>query len=171
MMVVQISKNRSAKTILLVLSLVLIFMVVNVGTLFASQSNPDSTVFVRQDSIVSHISQKSEMDNYFFRVIWVTFFILALIIIGFYVYRKSMGRFVASGKNKIKVVARYSLGPKQMLLVVHVEGQKLMLGVTENGISLLKDFGPASADEEEIEMPQSLSASFGSILNKLKKER
>jgi flagellar biosynthetic protein FliO len=161
--------NNNRICIFIVLVVLISVFVSGADTLSAGHTAIDTTGLMQPDSIVNYADQRSDMDSYFFRVIWVTLFILALIIVGFYIYRKSMGKFVATGKNQIKVVARYTLGPKQMLLVVHVERQKLLLGVTEQGINLLKDFGPAPEDEQEIEPQQTLSAGFGSILSKLKK--
>ncbi|MDC1067863.1 flagellar biosynthetic protein FliO [Candidatus Kapabacteria bacterium] len=43
------------------------------------------------------------------------------------------------GNNEIQIISRSSLTPKSHLYIVEIENQKLVLGVTENSINLVKE--------------------------------
>jgi flagellar protein FliO/FliZ len=54
-----------------------------------------------------------------------------------------------SGKTGlVRVVARQSLAPKASMVVVDADGRRLMLGVTEHGVSVLSDRPAPVADAD-----------------------
>lgn len=54
-----------------------------------------------------------------------------------------------SGKTAlVRVVARQSLAPKASMVVVDADGRRLMLGVTEHGVSVLSDRPAPVADAD-----------------------
>jgi len=73
---------------------------------------------------------------------------LSIILAGVILILYCMKRFLGSssglnGKGKlIKVLASQSLGPKKMISLVEVSGSLLVLGVTQQGITLLSHMAP-----------------------------
>ena len=60
----------------------------------------------------------------------------------------SRGWLPAGGRvRRLRVVEALSLGGRQRLLVVEVEGQRLLLGAGEASIAVLRELGPAPAPE------------------------
>ncbi len=47
----------------------------------------------------------------------------------------------------IRLVAVKSLGPKKSLVLVEVEGRRLLVGVSDSGVTLIQDFRSATADK------------------------
>lgn len=76
--------------------------------------------------------------------------------------RWAQGRPTSRNKARIEVVSQYSLGAKRSLVIVHVAGESLLLGVTENNISLIKNL--ALIDDE---VPEALPNNFGRALREV----
>lgn len=53
--------------------------------------------------------------------------------------QRKIGRSRARRKGAITLVARQSLGPKSSVAVIEVDGRRLILGVAEQGVSLLTE--------------------------------
>jgi flagellar protein FliO/FliZ len=45
--------------------------------------------------------------------------------------------------GSLRVVESLSLGPRERLIVVHADGERLLLGVAGQGVQLIKSLGPA----------------------------
>jgi len=167
-----LSKNGATNFSSHIIFIICIFSVLMVfSNSFADTAIQDFQIdSTRTDSSYVKTSQRGELNDYFFRVIWVTILILGLIILGFYIYKKTVGSQATTSKNQIRVFSRFNLGPKQSLMIVHVENQKLVIGVTEHSINLIKDMGPYEAEDEEFENQPHLSNNFAAILQRLRKE-
>lgn len=160
--------NKSARVIFIICIFSILLLYSNTSADIAFQDSlMDST---QADSSYIKSSQRGELNDYFFRVIWVTILILGIIILGLYVYKKTIGTQSNTLKNQIRVFSRFNLGPKQSLMIVHVEDHKLVLGVTEHSINLIKDMGPYEAVDEEFENQPHLSNNFATILQRLRKD-
>lgn len=69
---------------------------------------------------------------------------------GYFLWRKGNFRFPPMGVNQLKVLETRIVGPKQCLMVVEYDGQKLLLGVSPGNIqnlALLTDFPEAESFE------------------------
>ncbi len=68
------------------------------------------------------------------------FFILAMLLLAFYVMRRLNlgGTFSPMRSRDLQVVERLPLGPRQNITVVKYRGQDLVLGVTQDRITLLQ---------------------------------
>lgn len=89
--------------------------------------------------------------------------ILILMVGALYLFKKFMGaRLSSGGKNEIKLISSFFLGNREKLIVVEVEGKKLLLGVTSNNISLLKEL--EKTDEKREDTPE--AEDFASVLGK-----
>jgi flagellar protein FliO/FliZ len=67
------------------------------------------------------------------------FIILAVILLGFYLIKRfgSRGTGLMGGDQWIKVIATTYLAPKKMISLVEVAGEILVLGLTDNQITML----------------------------------
>lgn len=72
-------------------------------------------------------------------VLFSLFFVLGLILVLAWVLRR-FGQGGFSGQQGMKVVASLSLGTRERLLVVDIQGQQLLLGVTPQQIRTLHVF-------------------------------
>ena len=64
--------------------------------------------------------------------------VIVIIPVALFIIKKLQGVQKKLGKSPIKIVSAQSLGAKEKLIVVEVEQQRLLLGVTAHGIALLK---------------------------------
>ena len=122
------------------------------------------------DTLHSPGNQRSDLDGFFLRVVWVTFLILGMIVGAYYIYKRRFGKQMASSKSRIKVIARHNLGTRQALLMIVAEHQKLLIGMTEHSINLIRDMGPASADDMKEEITSNFPDNFATVLQRLRKE-
>ncbi len=56
------------------------------------------------------------------------------------------------GKGRVQVIGGVSLGPRERAVIVEVEGQRLLLGVAQGNVRLLRELpgGPQSAFSETL---------------------
>lgn len=64
-----------------------------------------------------------------------------------------------SSHNQIKVITQYSLGPKKSLAIVRVAGESILIGITDQNISMLKSLSLLDED-----LPEHVPTSFDSEL-------
>ncbi len=78
-------------------------------------------------------------------------FVLVLIPILLFSYKKLQNFRIGQNKSTIDILTVQSLGTKEKLVVVEVEGQRLLLGVTSNSITTLQELGGKTNFSELIE--------------------
>lgn len=69
-----------------------------------------------------------------------TIFILAFIFLIVYILKKT--KLVRSSSKNMQILGQLSLGPKERIMHVNVNGQNLLLGVTPNNINLICHLDP-----------------------------
>ncbi len=74
-------------------------------------------------------------------VVWATAVVLALILLGGWFLHWVMKKAGHEEEGRIKVLHRFYLSPKHSLVIVNVEGRRLLLGVAENGINFICELG------------------------------
>jgi len=103
------------------------------------------------------------------KVFWVSLVLIAVFIWFFSKLRKMPGQFRQTGSvGKIRVLSRHYLSNKQFLLIVVADKQKLLLGVTEQQITVLAELGLADPEEEAAAVDEGNILKFGQILQKLR---
>lgn len=80
-------------------------------------------------------------------------FVVALIPAALFAIKKLQGMQQKYGKSPIEIVSAQALGAKEKLVVVEVEQQRLLLGVTSHSISLLK-----TLSDKDVEFSEYLSS-------------
>lgn len=121
------------------------------------------------DSALTARDSRPAISDYFVRVGWVTLLIILFILVGFSLYKRYGIKAGFIGKSNIRVLSKYHIGPKQYLMLIWIEGRKLLIGVSDKSMSLLADLG--AADEAEINAAQQAVTppNFASILQRFKK--
>ena len=97
-----------------------------------------------------------------FRMIGALVFVLALFFGAAWLFRNSH-RFKggSTANRKLQVLEAKSLGPRQAIYVVGYEQQRLLIGATAQGLTLLTHLPEGSA---QTEAPAVVSVSFGDAL-------
>lgn len=67
---------------------------------------------------------------------------------------------INKSNTKIKVISQHYLGPKKSLAIIHVAGESILVGVTDQNISMIKSL---SLIDDEV--PENLPNTFGQTLN------
>ena len=91
--------------------------------------------------------RKGEITGYFYKVLWITFILLVFLVAGLYTYKKFVLNNRNFTNNRIRVLGRQNISPKQTLLIVNIEGKKYALGSTDHSINLIAELGEATGDE------------------------
>jgi flagellar protein FliO/FliZ len=73
-------------------------------------------------------------------------FVIGLLL--FFVWALRRGAFRTSGKSRASIVVEtaVSLGERRSVVIVEVEGRRLLLGLATGGVSLLADLAPVKTD-------------------------
>ncbi len=122
------------------------------------------------DSVQAQPNNAPSYNGYVWRVTWVTVILLLLVYLGARWYKKFSEKTAPGTVGRIKVISRQYIGPKQSLLIVHVDGKKLVIGMTEHSINLIKDLGEAEEEGEGEPAPPLNASTFSSILKRLRGE-
>ncbi|MCB9481287.1 MAG: flagellar biosynthetic protein FliO [Desulfobacteraceae bacterium] len=102
--------------------------------------------------------------------------VLGIIVAALYFVKKFISSNFSMGeKSKIRIVSSFYLGSREKLLIIDVEGERLLLGVTRENISLIKKLGRAG---DVVEQKDEIRPEFSQIFKKnlksgffLKKEK
>lgn len=97
------------------------------------------------------------------KVLLTMFIIGALMAVSYFgVRRYKTSNSIHKSNTKIKVISQHHLGPKKSLAIIHVAGESILIGVTDQNISMIKSL---SLIDDEV--PENLSNNFGQTLNQL----
>ena len=125
--------------------LVLLSLYISAMSVSAQAAEPD---FVSDMPLESLLSQGTVHEGGFVRALISLLIVIALIYFTAWVYKKlnlfNNSKLVKDssklGMNKFKVISSQSLGANRNLHVVEINGKYLVLGSTQNNISLIKEF-------------------------------
>lgn len=73
-------------------------------------------------------------------------FVIGLLMFFVWALRRGMFRTGGSARTSIVVETAVSLGERRSVVIVSVEGRRLLLGLATGGVSLLADLAPAKPD-------------------------
>lgn len=68
---------------------------------------------------------------------------------------KKLGQLPGSSGNVVKIIGGVMVGPKERVVVVEVEGQKLVLGVANGAVNLLTKVSSPTQFEHALELAES----------------
>lgn len=82
--------------------------------------------------------------------------VVLAVLMGFvFLLKRYSGMRHLTGQGAVTVRGTYHLGPKERLMLVDVEGVRLLLGVTPSGIQTLHTFGAVEEGQDEEPPPPS----------------
>lgn len=82
--------------------------------------------------------------------------VVLLAVSYYYVRRYKHSNTINKSNMKIKVLTQHYLGPKKSLAIVHVAGESILIGVTDQNISMIKSLALID-DEVPVETPKTFS--------------
>lgn len=91
------------------------------------------------------------------RIFLTMFVMLAVVGTTYYMVRKyKLSNKINKSNTKIKVLSQHYLGPKKSLAIIHVAGESILIGVTDQNISMIKSLSLID-DEVPADVPQNFS--------------
>ena len=126
----------------------------------AATSEPSPNVFTTpENEIPLKITEAGKNDGQSAngqKAVFTIVILLALTGAGYYALRRFSHKSKPGQSNmQIKILSQHYLGPKKSLAVIRVAGESMLIGITEQNISMIKAL--ALLDEE---LPQVLPKSF-----------
>ena len=92
----------------------------------------------------------------------ITAFIIILILVGFKWYKNKLS--FEGDYFSMEVLGKQHISPKQYLMMVRIEGRKLLMGVSEQSINLVKEF--VEEEKNGLTTDNDISVSSTGPLNK-----
>lgn len=113
--------------------------------LFPGESTANGVAPIISENNGGPVPFKSNYSHYFLKTLGITGLIIMLILVGFKWYKN---KFSFEGDYfSMEVLGKQHISPKQYLMMVRIEGRKLLMGVTEQSINLVKEFAEDGSDE------------------------
>lgn len=82
------------------------------------------------------------------------------------VFAKRLRGFTTGGVNGIEILGSSSLGSKERVVIVRVDGERLLLGVAAGQVTLLKNLSPLPEGGEPPAVGPAQVANFAALLRK-----
>jgi len=154
-----LSRGRSGS-----LGLALLFMVIAVLGIVMTMNRTShrSSLAMSDSAYVTSENAESprSFGSYVVRTIVVTGMIIIILLLAMKYYKKR-NVIDGAGRYHFEILGKRHLSPKQYLVMVRVEESKLLLGVTDHSINLIKEFAETDEDEKfEQSTPMSTTQSF-----------
>lgn len=129
----------------------------------STEKNPIKDLKESEIPVLLGAAAKKEASSPLYRVA-MSLGILIAMIGGFVLFGKWWGKHQKKslGDNHIRVVTQHHLGPKKSIAIIRVAGESILIGVTDNNISMLKTL--ALIDEEvSDESPEQFESTLNSM--------
>ncbi|MCF7886416.1 MAG: flagellar biosynthetic protein FliO [Candidatus Marinimicrobia bacterium] len=120
------------------------------------QFNGDSTSFTGYNRKSNNSSGK------IIKTIVIAVLFLVFLTIGLIIFKRKFNTSKISGMD-MEVLGKRHFGQKQFIIMTRVENKKLLLGVTDHSINLIKDFGEIEEGNEDYHSPDSEGKSESSF--------
>lgn len=76
--------------------------------------------------------------------------ILAALGLGSYLFIRGYSKPISSSSMQIKVLTQHHLGPRKSLAIIRVAGESILIGITEQNISMIKSLSLLDEDIPEV---------------------
>ncbi|MGM0418706.1 MAG: flagellar biosynthetic protein FliO [Thermodesulfobacteriota bacterium] len=101
-----------------------------------------------------------------FKTIGMLAIVLGLIVAVLYFIKKyALKASPGSGKSEFRLLSSFHLGNREKLVMIEVENEKLLLGVTQNSISLLSKYENSDEDQNGENGNDSVKNDFSKFLS------
>ncbi len=108
------------------------------------------------------MSSSSEIWAAFARTFSWLFFVLIMLVIFFYLIKRFSNRGAAGGNGLISVLAVHHISPKEKILLLDVLKEKILIGVTSQGISKLANI---ESDMDLLQSKEKKNIKFADFLS------
>ena len=129
------------------------------ATATAMTTTPE-TVKLAEDQIPLAITtdkKSTEVNNPLTKALGSGAIVIVLLAASYYYIRKyKTSNTINKSNMQIKVLTQHYLGPKKSLAIVHVAGESMLIGITDNNISMIKSLSLID-DEVPTDLPKSFS--------------
>jgi len=106
--------------------------------LFPGESATNDVAQAHSSNYGESVSFSSNYSHYFLRTLGITGLIIILILVGFKWYKNKLS--FEGDYFSMEILGKQHISPKQYLMMVRIEGRKLLMGVSEHSINLVKEF-------------------------------
>ena len=106
--------------------------------LFPGENATNDVAQANSSNYGESIPFNSNCSHYFLRTLCITGIIIILILVGFKWYKNKLS--FEGDYFSMEILGKQHISPKQYLMMVRIEGRKLLMGVSEQSINLVKEF-------------------------------
>ncbi|HMA62874.1 MAG TPA: flagellar biosynthetic protein FliO [bacterium] len=132
-------------------------------------SAQEQTTPSRKDtSLIKYRQSSDEYSGGIIKTIVISALFIIFLIAGIILFRKKFKSSRAFGMD-MEILGKKYFGQKQFLIMVKIEGKKLLLGVTDQSIHLIKEFEVDEDDENNYKQPNKPDQNFQKFPNILKR--
>ncbi len=131
-------------------------LLVSLGPVYSQTAVPPDSRIMSETRVADSTDKASqgegprqEFNDHIYRAVWIAGVFIFVLLLAILLYKKLAGKATMYNRGNIRVIARHNLGPKQSIMVAHIEGRKLVLGVTEQHINLINDLGEVPESEAQ----------------------
>tara|TARA_B100001123_G_C15345850_1_gene1037113 strand:+ start:20751 stop:21230 length:480 start_codon:yes stop_codon:yes gene_type:complete len=122
------------------------FLLLILFFLFPDDASSNDLAQFNTENNEDQLPFKSNYSNYFLRTLGITGLIIIFILMGFKWYKSKLVENV--NHFSMEVLGKQYISPKQYLIMVRIEGQKLLMGVTDQSINLIKEFSDGKQNKD-----------------------
>ena len=106
--------------------------------LFPGENATNDVAQANSSNYGESVPFNSNYSHYFLRTLGITGIIIILILVGFKWYKNKLS--FEGDYFSMEILGKQHISPKQYLMMVRIEGRKLLMGVSEHSINLVKEF-------------------------------
>ena len=106
--------------------------------LFPGENATNDVAQANSSNYGESVPFNSNYSHYFLRTLGITGIIIILILVGFKWYKNKLS--FEGDYFSMEILGKQHISPKQYLMMVRIEGRKLLMGVSEQSINLVKEF-------------------------------
>jgi len=130
--------------------------------LFPGDSATNDVAQIHSGNNGESVPFNSNYSHYFLRTLGITGLIIILILVGLKWYKNKLS--FEGDYFSMEVLGKQHISPKQYLMMVRIEGRKLLMGVSEQSINLVKEF--VEEEKNGLTTDNDISVSSTGPLNK-----
>ena len=106
--------------------------------LFPGENATNDVAQANSSNYGESVPFNSNYSHYFLKTLGITGIIIILILVGFKWYKNKLS--FEGDYFSMEILGKQHISPKQYLMMVRIEGRKLLMGVSEHSINLVKEF-------------------------------
>jgi flagellar biogenesis protein FliO len=134
-----VEKHRGNSTVNPKVALIVAaLLVIIVFMMFPGEGNGNKSPQLETGQNGQTVPFQSNYSQYLLKTLGITGVIIIFIILGLRWYKSKFS--IDSEYFSMEVIGKQHISPKQYLMMVEIDGKKLLMGITDQSINLVKDF-------------------------------